>query len=255
MPVSDLPHHWKSEGEVGRGGQAQVFRVVRRDVAADPDVYALKRLSDPSRAARFRREVAVMALLSAQELAGIPPIVEQGETARRDHPYYVMPFYEHGSLDQYIVAALPIVDRLQMLTTIAGVLAGVHTAGVAHRDLKPENILITDDALPVLADFGLCLQVSADDERESRLTSGDHALGSRLYAAPEIESGFDTSIDHRPADFWSFAKIIWVMLQNRRPLSGADQLAPQHRLSNINPELYRLDHCANRCWSVTQTFA
>lgn len=186
-----------------------------------------------------------MTLLSASGVEGLPPVVEQGRSGqgRRQRPYYVMPWYRRGSLDKFLRSPVQrdLLTILDFLSGCVNVLHSVHSAGVAHRDVKPENILLTDNGLPLLADFGLCLQIPADDEPADRLTEEWRAIGPRLYLAPEMEVGFNSDADHRPADFWSFAKVMWVVLTGRSPLSGGDQLEARNRLANAQPELQNLD--------------
>lgn len=31
----------------------------------------------------------------------------------------------------------------------------IHQNGMMHRDIKPENILLTEDFIPIVADFGI----------------------------------------------------------------------------------------------------
>lgn len=239
-PVAELPPQWRPQGEPARGGQAEVFRVRRE---GDDAEYALKRLIDPSRSARFTREVATMQLLTASGVHGLPPVVESGEWGRKSRPYYVMPWYSKGSLQDLVDSAdaadLP--ARLDLLFQVARLLQAVHAAGVAHRDVKPENVLVGDDDLPLLADFGLCLHAIANGEPQERLTEEWRAVGPRLYLAPEMEIGFNVDADHRAADYWSFAKMIWVTVTGRPPLSAADQLNASERLANIEPGLQGLD--------------
>ncbi len=180
-----------------------------------------------------------MQLLETHGVVGIPPIIATGNwPGRRQQPFYVIPWYERGSLQRLVdTDELALADRLDLLIRIAQVLSGVHAVEVAHRDLKPDNVLIAADGSPLLADFGLCLPLDAD----SRLTEDWRGVGPRLYLAPEMEVGANPDADHRPADFWSFAKVMWVVVSGRSPLSSADQLNPEHRLGLIHSALSGLD--------------
>jgi tRNA A-37 threonylcarbamoyl transferase component Bud32 len=234
----DLPP-WEEISSLGQGGQATVHRVRRRGETG-PD-YARKRLIDRSRSARFTREVETMSRL-ANEIPGIPRIVEQGVMGRNDSPYYVMPLYVGNLADLVVTESMPaFAARLDILVKSAVILSSVHSAGVAHRDLKPENVLIDDDGQPALADFGLCLDVAQDDEPQERLTEEWRAVGARLYIAPEMETGINSSHDHRPADFWSFGKIIWTTLTGQGPRSASDQLLAEHRLVRLDTRFGDLD--------------
>ena len=131
--MSDLPTHWTVVSGPVSGGQASVYRVHR---SSDDSLYALKRLTDPSRGGRFRREIATMQQLSAAGVPGLPPVIETGRTpGRRARPYYVLPWYQRGSL-QTVLDESPrtdwrLPDRLDLLVGLAELLEGVHLAGVS----------------------------------------------------------------------------------------------------------------------------
>ena len=86
---------WRVEGEVGQGGQAQVFKVTDR---ADTSgrVYALKRIKNPNRRERFQKEIEALKRLSHP---GIPEIVDHS-TPEDGLLWLVMPFAEDGSLEE-----------------------------------------------------------------------------------------------------------------------------------------------------------
>jgi Protein kinase domain/Kelch motif len=143
-----------------------------------------------------------------------------------------MPWYDGGSLEEMITGALfraKPVGGLSLLIKIAKSFAAIHAEGVAHRDGKPANVLLRGDEI-ALSDFGLCIQVDEDAER---LTSLDEAVGSRLYIAPENESGINEELDQRSADFYAFGKILWAALAGRQPPARERQLQADNRLEEI----------------------
>jgi len=163
----------------------------------------------------------------------VPPIVENGKDTR-GRLYFVMPWYEAGSLQDMLDKATDLEPRqaLLMIEKIAELLAIVHSQGIAHRDVKPSNILIDKEGNPLLTDFGLCLEVSS--EYQQRLTATSEAIGSRLYLAPENENGINEDVDQRPSDFYAFAKLAWTLIAGRRqPLARELQ-------SSIGSRLYEL---------------
>jgi hypothetical protein len=81
-----------------------------------------------------------------------------------------------------------------------------------------------------LADLGLCLEVENDVER---LTDTFEAVGSRLYIAPENESGINEDVDQRPADFYAYGKLVWQMLTGRQALARELQREPGNRLADV----------------------
>src|ERR1700730_6301643 len=221
MP-SALPSPWRRHDDnvQHESGQAHVFEVRRPNDTAS---YALKRLKNTDRRARFQREVDAMRQVRASGLAIVPAVVDTGVDSR-DRPYYVMPWYHEGSLQATIPS-----DRfrepetgIRILLQLVDALEALHLCGWAHRDLKPANILL-DEGRPVLCDLGLALPVGAESY-EARLTDTMEAVGSRYYIAPENESGISDEVDQRPADFYAFGKISWVLLTGQRPLAREAQL-------------------------------
>jgi len=215
-------------------GQAWVDKVIRRD---QPGYFALKRLKNLARRGRFVREVETASRLSE---AGLPVanIVEAGLDHER--PYFVMPWIDGGTLEDRAFAkpGIAIAAALELLIETADALSPVHTAGYAHRDVKPSNVLLA--VRPILCDFGLCLQVDDDAER---LTATEEAVGSRLYIAPENESGINESVDQRPADCYAFGKIIYAVLVGHRPPAREALLDPGRLLHEVtgNGDLERLE--------------
>ncbi len=102
----DLPRrigHYRVLSELGRGGMAQVLRVVRVDA---PEVeLALKRLDpllelDPRALERFRREAQVLRTI---DHPGVVRILEAG--LWRGRPFLVMPLVEGENLSASIARA------------------------------------------------------------------------------------------------------------------------------------------------------
>lgn len=173
--------------------------------------------------------------VNAVGLDVVPTVVDAGVDPR-GRPYYVMPWYHDGSLDDAILSGRFSGPEagIRILLQLVDALDVIHSCGWAHRDLKPANILLTGDRL-VLCDLGLTLPVDAESD-EVRLTDTMEAVGSRYYIAPENESGISDEVDQRPADFYAFGKISWVVLTGRRPLAREAQLETPNRLATIAHE-------------------
>src|SRR5436190_640783 len=95
-----LPDGWRLAGQCRQPehGQAQVFEVEHRDRPGI--ICALKRLKDPGRRARFEREISTMKELRDKGVFVIPEIV--AKDLAPEHPFYVMPWYDLGSLQPKI---------------------------------------------------------------------------------------------------------------------------------------------------------
>jgi len=217
-----LPSPWRQVGgsAVSESGQAWVYQVRADDAER---TFALKRLKNLKRRDRFEREVQTM-----QELAnsGLPVPAIVSSDLRCERPWFVMPWYSGGSLQDTIDSGvIPLEERLRLVKTTADALASLHFAKVAHRDIKPANVLIDGNRI-LLADFGLCLSI----EDDTRLTHADEAVGSRLYIAPENESGLSEEVDQRPADCYAWAKTTWAVIAARNPPARELLLQPENRL-------------------------
>lgn len=126
--------------------------------------------------------------------------------------------YEHaskGSLDYYLSdTKLTWRTRLQICIDAATGLAflhgGVHgQEAVIHRDIKTANILLFDDWKAKVADFGLSLMSTIDEETDYII---DHVCGTRGYLDPLYEkSGFLTI----ESDIYSFGIVLYEILCGR----------------------------------------
>jgi tRNA A-37 threonylcarbamoyl transferase component Bud32 len=237
--VMALPKGWiAAPGNVTiESGQAWVHKACRTNDPAHS--FALKILRNTKRIGRFAREIEAMNLLAASGIE-VPPIVEYALDGRR--PYFVVPWFEDGSLERNVVSRAFVgnaIEGIDVLRRLATIVAKIHRAGYAHRDLKPANVLVAGDRMAV-CDFGLTL---AADAETSRMTATAEAVGSRLYIAPENESGVNDSLDQRPADFFAFAKIIYALLAGCAPRHGMADLSPGHRLADVTGE-EKLDRLA-----------
>jgi serine/threonine protein kinase len=230
--IMALPRGWIRSDEFREtaGGQATILPVRRRD---GTETFALKRLKNrdnPARVDRFRREVEAVVRLSEGGLSIVPRLIEVGLDDQR--PYFIMPWYPAGSLQRAVddkrYAGNP-VQALRVAIRLGEAITQVHEYGAAHRDLKPDNIFLADAGI-VLSDFGLCLDI-ADDS--TRLTEPAEAIGSRLYIAPENESGINEDRDQRPADIYAYGKIVWALVAGRVPFSREAYRHPDWRLSSI----------------------
>lgn len=168
--------------EIGRGGFGVVYRCTQPDLNR---VVALKVLTSDLAAEnlqRFLREQRAMG-----QLSGHPHIVDvfQVGTTTGGHPYLVMPYHAHGSLERRIRDAGPLdwTEVVALGVKIAGALEAAHRVGTLHRDVKPGNILLTDYGEPQLSDFGIA-RPAGDFQ-----TAAGIITGSPAFTAPEILEG------------------------------------------------------------------
>ena len=86
---------------------------------------------------------------------------------------------------------------------------------IAHRDLKSKNVLVKSNMECCIADFGLAVRFSSENNKLD-VTANQIREGSQRYMAPECLNGCLNvhSIDElKFADIYSFALVIWELLR------------------------------------------
>jgi len=124
--------------------------------------------------------------------------------------WLVTDYHEHGSLFDYLSKHTVSPERaLAMARSIATGLTHLHleisgTQGkpaIAHRDLKSRNILVKRDLTCVIADLGLCVKLTDQDEVDIPF---NNKVGTKRYMAPEL---LDESINEKLFDCWKRADV------------------------------------------------
>ncbi|MFB9312153.1 serine/threonine-protein kinase [Nocardioides plantarum] len=199
--------------EIGRGGDSVVYRA--REVALGREVaikvLSLDTTSDPTRAARFAREIEITVQLGRQH-PNIVTVLATGTTAS-GRPAVVMDFFEGGTLHDRLRAygPLPPEEVGRIGEVLADALSFAHERGVLHRDVKPQNVLVLPTSW-VLADFGIARLVDAEH------TSSAETFTYR-HAAPQILDGHPpTAAD----DVWSLGSTLFTLLDGRPPFASDD---------------------------------
>jgi serine/threonine protein kinase len=236
-----LPGGWVAvdpSEKMPQGAQGIVTKVQHPDREG---YFVLKRLRKSDRADRFQKEIQQMGELFRRG-APVPEIVDSGVWHGKS--WYVMPWYEKGSLDN-LISAEQRPDTLKLISLLAEIgeaIRFVHDAEVSHRDIKPGNILLGPDG-PLLADFGLCRH-----KDDPRLTGPFEDVGPKGYTAPENLDGINESRDQRPADCYAYGKLCWSVLAGRPVLSRERQLEPEYRLDVLlgDPSLKRFHRLFQR---------
>ena len=177
---------------LGRGGMGIVL--LARDSNSGRDV-AIKLINyelanDQNLVHRFLKEAGHLKRLRHPNIV---PVLDISDT---EGPYFVMPYFEKGSLANRIRPGQPLNTEaiLDIASQVAHGLSFAHRSGIIHRDLKPVNILLDANGQVFIADFGLARTMFNDTilDVENRPLEGTAPYLSPAIAAGDAE---DTRCD------------------------------------------------------------
>ena len=167
--------------EIGHGGFGVVYRCTQVGLDRTVAVKVLTGDLEENRERFFREQRAMGRLTGHPNIAGVLQVGELPD----GHPYLVMQYHQHGSMDARIRedGVLPLGDVLRLGVLLAGALETAHRLDVLHRDVKPANILLTDFHQPALTDFGIAHITGGFETATGTVT------GSPAFTAPEVLGG------------------------------------------------------------------
>ena len=222
--------HYRIQSRLGAGGMGEVYlahdtklgrvvalKIIRRDVANDPD-----------RMRRFRQEARAVAALNHPNVAQIYDIAECDGMR-----FIVMEYVEgitlaarisQGPLDSETIVDLAI--------QLADALGEAHSKGITHRDIKPVNIILTPRESVKVLDFGLAKFEDTCQQSTSTITNPGVVVGTTEYMSPEQALGHD--VDHR-SDIFSLGAVLYEMATGKRAFSGKTQAAIYDAILNRSP--------------------
>jgi serine/threonine protein kinase len=198
---------------LGGGGMGVV--VLARDSEKGSDV-AIKLIkpelvSDQRMVHRFVKEAGHLQKLKHPNVV---PVLEVSD--RPEGPYFVMPYFERGSLAHRIRPGQPMEAGaiLDIARQVAGGLGFAHRHGIIHRDLKPANILLGTDGKSCLADFGLARTMFNDTIVD---VEGGQLEGTAPYMSPGVAAG---NAEDTRCDIYAFGALLYEMLTGEPPYAG-----------------------------------
>lgn len=196
---------------LGSGGMGRVYKV--RNTITDR-VEAMKVLlpdlqGHEAVAARFLREIKVLAALKHPNIAGLLTALTIDNQL-----VMVMEYVEGQSVSSRVdQGAIPVQEALQYLDQVLAALDFAHRQHVIHRDIKPANMMLTQDGTVKLMDFG----IARSDAEPKKLTATGTTLGSLSYMSPEQVTGQPT--DER-SDLYSLGISFYEMVTGVKPFQG-----------------------------------
>jgi len=210
---------------VGKGGFGGVYRA--RDLHLNREV-AIKILNkEQGKCLLEARSLAaaphqnVVALYDAIEHA--PVRYFSGVTV--EQPCLVMEFVAGRSLtEQMHIGAMSPQDAVSIALQIAAGVSHAHETGILHSDLKPGNVLLTAGWTVKIADFGLAVNLRAEER--------PRAGGTLPYMSPEQLAGKEIT---SRSDIWSLGVILFQMLNEALPFQAETRTGLRYAIQNSAP--------------------
>ncbi|MEY9841799.1 protein kinase [Streptacidiphilus sp. EB103A] len=197
-----------------RGGRRVALKVIRPELADDPDFRA-----------RFAREVA-----SARAVSGAFTVAVLDADPEAATPWLATEYVPGPSLSAAVREHGPLpLDSVRALAAgLAEALEAIHAAGVVHRDLKPSNVLLAADG-PRVIDFGISRAAEATE-----LTRTGMVVGSPGFMSPEQIEG--TAVT--PAtDVFSLGAVLAFAATGAGPFGEGATPALLYRVVHSEPQL------------------
>ena len=218
---------------LGRGGQAETFRVIHPGFNKTAVLKLAHKSADPARLARIVTEGTLLASLPAhRHLVKIHDVdFFEGRV------FLVLEDIAGQTLDQY-VKERPL-DPIWAARTVAAIARAVHIAheqGITHQDLKPANVLIDGEGQPRVIDFGVAWSRPWWVDGDTPASIG----GTPNYFAPEQARGQSDQIG-RGTDVFGLAGILFFLLMRRPLYTGENQRAVWHQAREMKFDAKLLD--------------
>jgi serine/threonine-protein kinase len=218
-----LAGKYRVESLIGEGGMGTVLAAHHEllDLPVAVKLLSPNFVRNGPMVERFLREARAAARLKSEHVARVTDV----GTLESGQPYIVMELLQGEDLEQRRerLGKLPVQDAIDIVLQALEAMAQAHAAGIVHRDLKPANLflaLLPDgrEVVKVL-DFGIAklIDVGGSGPEAGSLT-GEHALGSPSYMAPE-QIRNSSKIDHR-VDIWAIGVILFDLLTGQLPFPG-----------------------------------
>jgi serine/threonine protein kinase len=219
---------YRIDHELGRGGQATVYRAEHLILRTPAAIKLLHRHGHDADLEALCEEARFAAMVTHPNVVRVSDVVRD-----QDRAWIVMDYIDGDTLATAIELRghLDPLDAIDIALDACHGLAAALDCGLIHRDVKPGNLLLRKTPQPncraLLADFGLA--------RPGNRTNGNANLiaGTPAYMAPE-QATDPNGIDHR-ADIYALGATLYHALTGRPPYEADDPLAliHQHRSSQV----------------------
>jgi serine/threonine protein kinase len=177
LPNTMLGHYMILK-HVAEGGMGHVYRAYEESLQREVAIKVLKieLASNPAQLRAFAEEAQKIAALRHPNIVPVYFVGQQGELY-----YFVMPFIEGSTLDDWIEAGTPMTpdQALWAFNQAIDALDWAWQHQIIHLDIKPSNFLVDPTGVILLTDFGLAKSLGAGEEDSS------DCYGTPAYICPE----------------------------------------------------------------------
>jgi serine/threonine-protein kinase len=203
---------WRLREVIGRGGMGVVWRAERAD-GEYSGVAAIKVLAVTPGGASWRRFQQEKQILAALQHPGIARLLDAGAT-ESGIPWLAMEIVDGRNIVEF-AKDLDLRRRVLLFVELCRIVEYAHQRLIVHRDLKPSNILVQEDGQVKLLDFGIALDL---DAQEDRLTGPWSQMLSPEWASPEQVRG-ERAIT-TASDVFSLGRVLAAVLTGTSGLEG-----------------------------------
>jgi len=197
--TGSFSHDFKVAELIGRGGTAEVWRVIAADGReAAMKLATVESRKHPGAGLLIRHEYEVLRSVACDDVVEAYALVEHDSA-----PALVMEYLPHGDLVPLLGAAPE--HWLPAFRSTAAALLAVHRCGFAHGDVKARNVLFAADGRARLVDFSAVCPLESPAVRST--------------PAYNVPAGLAPSA--RDADCFALASLLFELAVGRLPYGPA----------------------------------
>lgn len=238
---------YRLEQEIGRGGQAIVYRALQESTGQPVALKVLPAaISDVPRTDRFRREIQALGSLRHRAVVRIH---DAGETGT--HLFIAMELVAGKHLSDYVrTRKCSTIEIIELMIDACEAVDAAHSLGIVHRDLKPGNLMVEPNGQVRVLDFGLAKMLNDPTADLTRSATGPGQFyGTRAWASPEQIDGSKAVVSPR-TDVYALGLTLYHALTDRFPydvesspwiaadsILHADPVPPRRHRPDLDREL------------------